>query len=85
MRVGGRARNEALRLRLHDVDDAEAFCTAIVTRSGLSLSWSDREDLEQFLVVQMWELSLRYDRGDPQYPPRFAAYATNILRKRVVD
>jgi hypothetical protein len=72
-------------LALWDVDDAVGFVSAIVTRSGLSLSWSDREDLEQFLLVQAWELSLVYDTGDPKYPPRFAVYATNILRKRVVD
>lgn len=72
-------------LALYDVDDTTAFVAAIVNRSGLALSWSDREDLEQWLVIQAWELSIKYDSGDPQYPPRFSVYATNLLRLRVVD
>jgi hypothetical protein len=63
------------RLSLWDVDDAVAFTAAIANRSGLNLSWSDREDLEQYLLVEIWRLSLRYERGDPQFPPRFSVYA----------
>jgi hypothetical protein len=72
-------------LVLWDVDDAARFCSAIVTRSGLALSHHDREDLQQHLFIQIWELSLRYDSGDPKFPPRFSVYATNLLRLRIVD
>jgi hypothetical protein len=73
------------RLELHDIDDTEAFVGAIVSRSGLDLSYHDREDLQQFLLGECWRLSLVYRRGDPHYGPRFALYATGILRLRVVD
>ena len=72
-------------LALWDVDDTAAFCAAIVNRSGLPLSWSDREELQQHLFTICWELSLRYDSGNPRYPPRFSVYATNLLRLRIVD
>jgi hypothetical protein len=70
---------------LHDVDDAAAFTVAIASRAGLALDFHDREELKQFLLVECWRLSLKYDRGNPQYPTRFSVYATNILRRRVVD
>jgi hypothetical protein len=70
-------------LVLHDVDDAEAFVARIVERSGLDLSYHDRLDLEQFLLVQCWELSLRYRPGVIR--KGFGAYATTTLRKRVID
>jgi hypothetical protein len=73
------------RLELHDIDDTEAFVGAIVSRSGLDLSYHDREDLQQFLLGECWRLSLVYRRGDPHYGPRFALYASGILRLRVVD
>jgi hypothetical protein len=73
------------RLSLWDVDDAVAFTAAIANRSGLNLSWSDREDLEQYLLVEIWRLSLRYERGDPQFPPRFSVYAAPLLALRTVD
>ena len=68
-------------LRLHDVDDAERFTRAIVTRSGLTLSFHDREDLGAYLVETCWELSLRYQAGGPS----FSTYAGTILRRRAVD
>jgi hypothetical protein len=68
-----------------DIDDAEKFCSAIVGRSGLQLSFHDREDLAQWLLGECWQLSLCYDTGDPKFPPCFSNYATIILRRRVVD
>ena len=68
-------------LALHDVDDAAAFCGGIVTRSGLALSWSDREDLEQQLLVECWRLSLTYQPGAAS----FSTWAGGMLRRRVVD
>jgi DNA-directed RNA polymerase specialized sigma24 family protein len=69
-------------LALWDVDDAAAFCSAIVTRSGLQLSWADREDLEQQLLVT-WELSLKFEPG--QGSVGFSSYAGTILRHRTSD
>lgn len=68
-------------LALWDVDDTAAFVTAIVNRSGLSLSWSDREDLEQYLVVEAWRLSDRYRPGGIS----FSCWAGTTLRLRCVD
>lgn len=70
-----------LRLALQDVDDAQRFVCAIVTRSGLSLSWSEREDLEQYLLVEAWRLSLRYQPGGIS----FSTFAGNTLKLRIVD
>lgn len=74
------------RLQLLDVDDAFALAHGVVKRSGLELSWHDREDLVAFLVAAAWELSLGFDpacrkggRTD------FAGYATIALRRRVID
>lgn len=69
-------------LQLHDLRDAEAFVAAIANRSELDLSWSDREDLEQFLLETCWELSLRYD---PTQNRSFSAFAVAILKRRVFD
>jgi hypothetical protein len=54
------------RLALWNVDDAQRFVCSIVSRSGLALSWSDREHLEQYLLVECWRLSLRYQPGGPK-------------------
>ena len=69
-------------LALHDVEDAERVVRSIVRRSGFRLSYHDRQDLEQRLLEQMWELSLRYD---PSRGIGFGAWATTTLRKRIVD
>jgi hypothetical protein len=70
-------------LPLHDVDDAEQFIAAIVSRSGLQLRWDQRQDLEQYLLIECWKLSLDYQPG--RITKGFAAYATVTLRKRIVD
>jgi hypothetical protein len=51
------------RLPLHDIDNAQGFIRALVGRSGLNLRWDEREDLEQHLLVLLWELSLRFESG----------------------
>jgi hypothetical protein len=75
----------AERLTLHDVDDAAAFVAAVINRSGLRLSWADREDLQQYLLGEIWRLSLVYQRGNPRFPPMFSVYATRLLSLRTVD
>jgi Sigma-70 region 2 len=72
----------AERLSLWDIDDCVAFVATIVNRSGLELSWSDREDLEQNLLVVAWEISLKFEAGRGV---KFSTYAGNTLRRRVVD
>jgi hypothetical protein len=70
------------RLELHDVRDAHALVVAIVQRSGLRLLWHDREDLEQFLLVELWRLSASYD---PSHGIAFSTFATPTIRRRVTD
>jgi DNA-directed RNA polymerase specialized sigma24 family protein len=66
---------------LHDIDDAERFVEAIVSRSGFSLSFHDAEDLGEYLLVECWQLSLRYQAGGIS----FSTWAGNTLRRRSVD
>jgi hypothetical protein len=68
-------------LALHDVVDAERFCASVVTRSGLQLSYHDREDLHAWLVSECWLLSLRFQPGGIS----FSTYAGNTLRRRAID
>jgi DNA-directed RNA polymerase specialized sigma24 family protein len=68
-------------LALWDIDDTQRFVGAIVSRSGLELSWSDREDLEQTLQIVAWEISLKFKPGGVT----FSTYASTILKRRVVD
>jgi DNA-directed RNA polymerase specialized sigma24 family protein len=70
-------------LKLHDIDDAERFVAVIATRSGLKLTFHDRQDLEQFLLVEVWRLSLRYEPGIIH--KGFSTWAGTTLRKRCVD
>jgi DNA-directed RNA polymerase specialized sigma24 family protein len=72
-----------LPLQLHDVDDTQRFVATIVNGSGLELSWSDRQDLEQSLLVVAWEISLSYEPG--RIRKGFSTWAGIILRRRIVD
>jgi hypothetical protein len=69
------------KLVLHDVADTFGLAQGIVSQSGLSLSWHDREELVAYLAETAWELSLTYDgrRGS------FSNYATVRLRQRTTD
>ena len=69
-------------LQLHDVRDAEAFVAAIANRSQLELGPDDDEDLRQYLLAELWLLSVRYE---PSRNRAFSAYAVAILRRRAVD
>jgi hypothetical protein len=71
------------RLALYDIADTAGFVGAIVNRSGLALSWSDREDLEQYLLATAWEISLTFEPR--QGSVGFSTYAGNILRRRTHD
>jgi DNA-directed RNA polymerase specialized sigma24 family protein len=68
-------------LALWNVDDASAFCWAIVKKTGLGLDLHDAEDLHQYLFAECWRISLRYQPGGPD----FDGWASRILRVRVVD
>jgi DNA-directed RNA polymerase specialized sigma24 family protein len=70
-------------LALYDVDDTQRFVAGIVNRSGLSLNWSDRQDLEQSLLIVAWELSLKFEPG--QSSVGFSTYCGTILRRRTND
>lgn len=69
-------------LPLHDVRDAEAFASAVIDRSNLSLRWHEREDLLAYLLATAWELSLAFDPGRGA---SFSAFAGAALRRHVVD
>jgi hypothetical protein len=69
------------KLPLHDVDDVFALASGIVNRSGLSLTWHDREDLIAFLTETAWCLSLDYDARLGS----FSNFATVRLRQRTTD
>jgi hypothetical protein len=59
---------------------------AVINRSALlGLDRTDREDLQQFLLGEIWQLSLVYERGDPRHPSRFSVYAAPLLALRTVD
>jgi len=70
-------------LALYDIADTAGFVGTIVNRSGLALSWSDREDLEQYLLATVWEISLTFEPGRGSVG--FSTYAGNILRRRTHD
>jgi hypothetical protein len=70
-------------LALHDVDDAQELVRRVVARSGLNLTFHERDDLEQYLLVQCWQLSLKYEPG--RITKGFGVYATVTLRRRVID
>jgi hypothetical protein len=68
-------------LTLHDLRDAEFLCRRIISRSRFTPQSSDHEELLTYLIEECWTLSLRYEPGGI----RFSTYATNTLRRRVVD
>ena len=69
------------KLTLYDVDDAFGLANGIVNRSGLHLSWHDREELVAYLAETAWILSLSYDsRRGP-----FSTFASIRLRQRTTD
>jgi hypothetical protein len=70
-------------LRLHDVDDAERFVSGIVSQRGLELSFHEREDLVEWLLVECWKLSLVYEEGIIKLG--FRKYAAVTLKKRIID
>jgi DNA-directed RNA polymerase specialized sigma24 family protein len=68
-------------LQLHDVDDAERLCAAIVAKSRLELSWHDREDAVQYLLGECWRISVSFNPSGI----RFSTYAYQTLSRRRID
>jgi hypothetical protein len=66
---------------LFDVRDVEALCAQVVQRSGLTLSYHEREDLLAYLLAVAWETSTRFEPGRI----RFSIFVTRTLRFRTVD
>jgi hypothetical protein len=75
-----------LALRLHDVDDLEAFCTAaarkFLRRNNSTLREHDLEDLIGYLTAECWAAGLRFD-SRPGI--EFSGWAGRILGQRCVD
>jgi hypothetical protein len=81
-RVLKRAAQVALlssRLELRDIRDVEQFAGRIVERSGLELSYHDREDLLASLIVECWRCAGDYDASRAS----FSTFATIRLRSAV--
>jgi DNA-directed RNA polymerase specialized sigma24 family protein len=74
-------------IRLFDIDDLEAYCSAIVSKSQLALQpHDDHEDLLAHCLAAAWGISLRYDASRGKfstfaYSPVYFA-AVNWIRKR---
>jgi len=64
-----------LPLELHDVSNAERLVARIIARASLNLSREDREDLQQFLLLELWKLHQRY-----LIRQGFGCFATVALR-----
>jgi len=69
------------RLELHDIRDAAAVVSSVVRTSKLELRFHEREDLEQYLLGELWILSLRYEPGGIS----FSTWATTTLKLRTID
>lgn len=65
----------------HDIRDPEAFVSRIVALRGGELDFHQRERLQQFLLIALWELSLVFEPGGI----RFSTYAGNTLPRRITD
>ena len=71
-------------LRLHNVTDVERLCAAVLERQKASIPASEHADVLAYLIACCWELSLRYDPAKDK-KPNFAAYASFVLARRLVD
>jgi len=67
------------RLELLDIRDVEQFAGRILERSGLELSYHDREDLLASLVVECWSCATDYEESRAS----FSTFATIRLRSAV--
>lgn len=65
----------------HDIRDPEAFVGRIVERSRRKLDSHQRERLHQFLLIELWQLSLNYHAGGIL----FSTWAGNTLPRRIID
>lgn len=74
-------------LKLHEIDDVTGFCAHIATlycaRSRTNLNAADYDDLIQYLTVECWRLSERFQPTTPK--ARFRPYAQSQLNYRCVD
>jgi hypothetical protein len=72
------------RLSLHDADDVEQMCWAVIYRSGLTLTETQKTELCTYLIETAWELSLKYEEGRGS-TSSFIGFATTNLRLRTID
>jgi RNA polymerase sigma factor (sigma-70 family) len=68
-------------LALFDVDDVSKLVGFVIARSGLELSYHDREDLGQELTIHAWQIAETFDpeRGS------FSNYLFRTASLRIVD
>ena len=74
-------------VRLHDVEDAEAFVRSTLHRSGIRFEHDEFEDLVCEGLALLWQLAASYDarRGGHAQDGRFSGYAAMFLPKRLGD
>jgi hypothetical protein len=74
-------------LRLHDVDDAEGFVAATISRSGIPFDPSEHQELMLEGLAILCELAAKYEPHRPGYKQagRFSGYAAQFLPRRLGD
>lgn len=71
------------KVALHDVCDVEGFVRATIRRSGIQLSFDEREELIVEGICIMCELGARYRPKPPN--GRFSGFAAQFLPRRLGD
>ena len=69
----------------HDIDDPDAFVGKVISRSSIDLDHHRRERLHQFLLIELWQLSLRWNPPAKYKHKGFDGFARPILSLRVID
>ncbi len=69
-------------LAVHDVRDLGRLVTSVISSSRVDLTWTEREDLDAYLLATAWELSTRYEPGGSV---SFSTWATTTLKLRTID
>lgn len=74
-------------VKLHDIEDAEAFVRACVSRSRIVLSWEERDELvcEGLVILVALSRSFRPQLEGYARAGSFAGYAAKLLPGKMSD
>lgn len=75
----------AATVEMHDIGDVESYVRKAIHSLGLTLSFTDREDLEADGFEMMCELNQRYTPMHDRRGYSFSSYCWTRLRGRVID